>query len=727
MTQTSRALALLKSHFGYDRFRPHQEEVVTSVLEGRDTLVVMPTGSGKSLCYQLPALCFDGVTLVVSPLISLMKDQVDGLRANGIAAGLINSSLTQAERDQVQAEARAGRLKLLYVAPERIALPGFQRFLDSLKVSLIAIDEAHCISEWGHDFRPEYRNLHFLRQVFPRTPLMALTATATERVRDDIVGQLELQNPHTCKASFNRENLTYRVMPKNTAFSDLLALLRSHPNDSAIVYCFARKDTEQLAADLKANGLNALPYHAGLDPDTRKGTQERFIRDDVPIVVATIAFGMGIDKPDVRLVVHYDLPKSIEGYYQETGRAGRDGLPSECVLFYSYGDRRKHAFFIDEIEDASQLENAERKLAQVVEYCEVQTCRRRHLLEYFGEIWPGDDCAGCDNCLTPKEEFDATEVAQKVLSAVVRTGERFGEGHINDVLRGRGGKRIRDLGHDKLSVYGIARDLTRDDLKEIIHLLTARRLLARDGGRYPTLTVTPEGRQLLTNRSTLTLYRPRASGRQVPAGKTEDLPFHQALCDQLRALRKKVADEMGVPPYVIFHDTSLQQMAYYLPHSHESFSRITGVGTAKVDAFSGQFLPVIKQFAFENGLDEQTNDQRGRANVARAPRESPTSDRTKELLPLKLTIEQMAGVRDLSVSTIINHIAQLVSAGEQVDISYLMPSADRFAEIEAAFEASGSFQFLAPVRVLLGEDYSYEELRLVRIALRQSQQGRDGA
>ena len=618
MIQSGAALKFLKSHFGYDAFLPHQEEVVASVLAERDTLVVMPTGSGKSLCYQLPALCFDGVTLVISPLIALMKDQVDGLNANGIAAGFINSSLPQAERDQVGREARDGRLKLLYIAPERLALSGFRRFLGSLNISLIAIDEAHCISEWGHDFRPEYRNLHSLRQQFPDVPVMALTATATDRVREDIVGQLQLRGAEAFLASFNRGNLIYRVVPKNTAFSDLVALLREHLGEAAIIYCCRRKDTERLAEDLKANGLNALPYHAGLDPATRQETQERFIRDDVPIIVATIAFGMGIDKPDVRLVVHHDLPKSVEGYYQETGRAGRDGLPAECVLFYSYGDRRKHAFFSDDIEDPELRRTAELKLEQVVEYCEVQTCRRRHLLEYFGETRPDGGCDGCDNCLTPKEEFDATEIAQKVLSAVVRTGERFGEGHINDVLRGLGGKRTSQFGHDKLSVFGVARDYSRDGLREIVHLLTARGLLVRNGDKYPTLALSADGRRFLKDRSTLTLAA-RADVDGVSAAGAGALHYHQALFDQLRALRKEIADERSVPPYVIFHDTSLQEMASRLPHSTTSFMRISGVGRRKLEEFSDPFTQVIRSFAEENGLTETATEADHRAD-GRSPR-----------------------------------------------------------------------------------------------------------
>ncbi len=412
MNHGSPPLTILKTRFGYDHFRPLQEEIIANVLSRRDTLVLMPTGGGKSLCYQLPALCLDGVTLVVSPLIALMKDQVDALKANGIETAFINSSLTSAEIARVQTQAGKGQIRILYLAPERLAHSGFRNFLHTLNISLIAIDEAHCISEWGHEFRPDYRNLKILRRDFPAVPVIALTATATERVREDIIGQLSLQQGRTFISSFNRANLTYLVQPKQSAFTRLLALLQRHENEPAIIYCFSRKDTEDLAADLNAQGLKALPYHAGLDNSVRRETQEKFIRDQVPIVVATIAFGMGIDKPDIRLVVHYDLPKSLEGYYQETGRAGRDGLPSECVLFYSFGDRMKQDYFINQMEDDAERENARQKLAHMIEFCELQTCRRAFVLGYFGEQWEEENCGNCDVCLAPKEEFDATEISQ---------------------------------------------------------------------------------------------------------------------------------------------------------------------------------------------------------------------------------------------------------------------------------------------------------------------------
>ena len=639
-------LDLLKRYFGYDAFRPLQEEIIASVLDRRDTLVLMPTGGGKSLCYQLPALRFEGLTLVVSPLVALMKDQVDSLRANGIAAAFINSTLSYEEIGHVRARVQRNAVKILYVAPERLALPGFRDFLARLHISLVAVDEAHCISMWGHEFRPDYRTLVDLRGLLPGVPFIALTATATEQVRRDVAEQLELTQPREFVASFNRANLTYTVRPKRRRAIDALAdLLHKHRGESCIVYCFSRKTTEDVAASLSAMGLSALPYHAGLDPALRSETQEKFIRDDALVIVATIAFGMGIDKPDVRLVVHYDLPKSLEGYYQETGRAGRDGLPSECVLFYSHGDKRKQDFFIDRIEDEAERRNAQDKLDRMIEYCGLSTCRRKFLLEYFGEAWTQDNCRGCDVCLTPREEFDATIIAQKILSAVIRTGQRFGIAHVSQVLRGADTKRIRELRHDDLSVYGIVTDLSDADVKEIAGLLQAEGLLHKNSREYATLGVTEAGRKFLKDRARLTLARPkpvedppRASRRTAfspdpaqtwrrrSATDEADTAYDPALFDKLRALRRKLAAARNVPPYVIFGDRTLRQMAYYVPQTSESLAQISGVGAVKLEQLGEEFLAEIMAYAREHEIEE-------RPISSELPGSSPGFDKIRQRHP----------------------------------------------------------------------------------------------
>ncbi len=727
MSQDGRLLLLLKSQFGYDRFRPGQEEVVTHVLSGGDALVLMPTAGGKSLCYQLPALCLDGLTLVVSPLVALMKDQVDALRANGVEAAYINSTLSVREAAEVQSWARNGRLRILYVAPERIALAGFRAFLHSVTVSLVAIDEAHCISEWGHDFRPDYRNLKGLRDEFPEAPIIALTATATEQVRRDIIGQLGLRRERSFVSSFNRPNLAYAVLPKERPLDALLDLLRRHREGSVVVYRSTRKDTESLASYLTEKGMMALPYHAGLDAEVRRETQDGFIHGQARIIVATVAFGMGVDVPDVRLVVHFDLPKTIEAYYQETGRAGRDGLPSECVLFYSPTDKTKQDYHIDRMEDPIQQETARRKLAQVVEYSELQTCRRRFLLQYFGEEWHEAGCGSCDVCQTPREEQDATEIAQKVLSAVYRTDNRFGASHVISVLRGSRSKKLRDLGHHKLSVFGIARNFSEGELKEIIVGLVARGLLSKNGDRYPTVSLTEAGMEFLKRREKLTLTLPKREFSAVereprpssrPAFEDADLEYHPELLKRLRTLRRELADAQGVPAFVVFHDDALREMALHLPQTPESFAQVEGVGNVKLARYSGGFLEVIREYVRENGTVQ--GPQATRAEKPAAARGSAgTFEETRRLLAEKLNVPEIASCRGLTGSTIRGHLERMTTAGESLDIAHMLPPADRIASITAAFRKAGSLEYLSPARELLGEEYSYDELALVRIHLRQ--------
>ena len=619
-----------------------------------------------------------------------------------------------------------------------MAVPSFQRFLQTLRISLIAIDEAHCISEWGHEFRPDYRNLRPLRADFPDVPVIALTATATQRVRQDIIEQLDLSGGKVFLSSFNRDNLGYSVHPKGDSWPLLMSLLQELRDQSTIIYCFSRRETEELAEDLNSRGLSARPYHAGLDPEVRRRTQDDFIRDRVPIIVATIAFGMGIDKPDIRLVVHYSLPKSLEGYYQETGRAGRDGLPSECILFYSYADKAKQDYFINQMEDDAEQRNARQKLDQMVQFAELPTCRRRYILQYFGEQWDAENCGGCDVCLGKADEVDATEIAQKILSAVIRTGQRFGANHVIQVLTGSREKRIVELGHDQLSVHGIAKDFGRQGLREIIGQLRAKGLLVRNEGEFPTLSVTEDGMRFLQQRQTLSLPRPRSndagdrpSSKSRPSGSdAAPLEYDATLFEELRALRKAMADAQNMPPFVIFGDVSLRQMAACFPQSQDSFSCISGVGRVKLEQYGPRFLQTIRSYAESHGKADQTDALLGRASVRNGEnaveRERPerrrgtTYDATRACLAQKLSISEIAKERNLSEETIVSHLERMTTQGVDLDLEHLRPDDYRLAQVSEALEICGG-DFLRPVWEFLGPEFTYTEIRLARILLRQGE------
>ena len=644
--------------------------------------------AGVNLCaISLPALAFNGVTLVVSPLIALMKDQVDALNANGVPSRFINSSLSHKQSWQVQNEVKNGAVRLLYVAPERLPVPSFRRFLKDINLDLIAIDEAHCISEWGHEFRPDYRNLLELRRSFPETPVIALTATATDRVRADIVSQLGIGEDRMYVSSFNRPNLSYSVRPRDrNAFGNLLSLLGAHRGESTIIYCFSRKDTEELASQLNDNGFSALPYHAGLDHEIRRKTQDKFIQDRAPIITATIAFGMGIDKPDVRLVVHYSLPKSIEAYYQETGRAGRDGLSSDCVAFFSLGDRSKQEFFISQMEDQVEQRNARQKLDKMVEYAQSPTCRRRFLLAYFGEQYKDENCGACDICIDPEKAFDATEIGQKILSAVVRTGENFGTNYVVDVLLGSKNKKISAAGHDGLSVYGIVTDFSKKQLKDLAGQLQAKGVLVRSKGDYPTLSLSPEGWEFLRKRTKLSLVRPADDRKgQRYKGASDPAQLDQGLFAELRALRTKIAGERNVPPYVVFGDVSLRQMAAIYPQDESEFSDIHGVGGLKLRyEYGPMFIRLIRKYveANEVSIYRASNHSTGRNRAVGSLQRnslSPTHDVTKHFLVRGLSLDEIAEARGLARTTIVGHIERIFNSGEFVDLSHLAPNGEQIA------------------------------------------------
>ncbi|BCA78532.1 DNA helicase RecQ [Desulfuromonas sp. AOP6] len=588
-------LETLRNVFGYSAFRPYQQPIVDALIAGEDAFVLMPTGGGKSLCYQIPALHRPGVAIVVSPLISLMKDQVDALRANGVRTAFYNSSLGAPEARQVLAQLHAGDLDLLYVAPERLMSDGFIERLQCIELALFAIDEAHCVSQWGHDFRPEYVQLGRLRQLFPQVPLIALTATADPQTRTDILARLGLQRATCYAAGFDRPNIRYTVVEKSRPANQLLTFLQGHEGEAGIVYALSRKRVEEVAARLCEAGFRAGAYHAGLPDGERQRVQEAFLRDDLQIVVATVAFGMGIDKPNVRFVVHYDLPKNIESYYQETGRAGRDGLPAEALLLFGYGDIAISRGLIEKGGNEEQNRIELHKLNSMVGFAEPLTCRRRVLLGYFGEKLE-EDCGNCDICLNPPQRYDATVDAQKVLSCVYRVGQRFGMGHVVDVLRGSGNQRIQTLGHDRLSTYGIGSDKSQESWGSLIRQLVHLGYLKQDVGNYSVLKLTEAARPLLRGGETLILPLPRVKAKVAKkrlSRKVTDLDYDEGLFEALRVLRKRLADEEGVPPFVVFGDQSLAEMAAFRPKDEEALLAINGVGRHKLQRYGAAFLAVI--------------------------------------------------------------------------------------------------------------------------------------
>jgi ATP-dependent DNA helicase RecQ len=703
-------LQILQQHFGYSSFRLEQEAIINNVLAKKDTFALMPTGGGKSLCFQVPALIFDGLTIVISPLIALMKDQVDALRLNGVKAAFLNSTQSNSEQEEILNAIKANKLKLLYLAPEST----FFKKITSFNVSLIAIDEAHCISHWGHDFRPEYLTLAQLKRTLPHVPVIALTATADRLTRKDILQKLELKDPATFISSFNRANIRYTVEPKRRSFERLIEFLEKRKEESGIIYCLSRASTESLAQDLVNVGYAAKPYHAGLEKEIRARHQEMFLRDEVKIIVATIAFGMGIDKSNVRYVVHTDLPKNIESYYQETGRAGRDGLESEALLFYSYADVNKMKRFVEIDDNPEQTKIYLKKLDQMATYGDLTSCRRKYLLNYFDETAP-DYCGNCDVCLTRFELTDATVTAQKALSAVARLQERFGAGYVIDFLRGSSSSKMQEE-HKLLKTYSVGADMSKEQWSDVFQQLISQGYLAKSEGNYPVLKLTTKSTAVLKGEEKVMLTVETVETQDIaslpvsPLVSSHTSP-HAPLFQHLKDLRKQLAVEENVPAYIVLSDATLMELATYLPHSKEEFSKISGFGQIKLEKYGKQFWNVVTTYCKEHQLKSRIHlKSPKRQRTERPERETDTKQQSFELFKLGHSIEKIAEVRGLSIVTIEGHLAFYVQQGK-LTIGQLMDTT-KIPVIQEAIEKIGG-KVLTPIKEKLGDGYSFGEIKLV--------------
>lgn len=711
---------ILQETFGYTQFRPLQGEVIKKVLHKKDTLVIMPTGGGKSLCYQIPAMLFDGLTIVISPLISLMKDQVEQLDEFGVPALFLNSTLTPEQYHQNVSRLKNGSVKLLYLAPETLMMERTRNLLEDLNVECFTIDEAHCISEWGHDFRPDYRQLAEVRKDFPEAVCLALTATATPRVREDIKNILELKDSETFIASFDRKNLFLKVADKENPTDQILDFLYTRPKQSGIIYCFSRRQVDELYSELKHEGHSVLPYHAGLSEAQRTRNQEAFIRDNVQIIVATIAFGMGINKPDVRFVIHHDMPQNIESYYQQIGRAGRDGLQADCLLLYSYSDKQKIQYFINQKED-QEKEVARKHLDSLIHFLEFDDCRRKPLMEYFGETYTKENCGMCDNCLAVAGDLqDFTEQAQKFLSCIVRTEQMFGSHHIADILRGSKAKKILEKNHDDLSTYGIGREWEKNQWIQLSRLLIRKGYLKKDP-KYGSLQLDGNAQAVLKGdervEGILDRTQTAADDEARPRTSSDvENAYDEHLFEDLRKYRKELADEQDIPPYVIFPDTTLMEMAYYFPKSEESLMGIYGVGSMKQKKYGSGFLDIIKTYSEEHDIEE-----RSRAIQKKVKKTS--SGKKHEMVGEEFnngkSVDHLAEQFGVKPVTILSHLKKYLDEGNSLDADEILEATElsqrKVDEVYASMKKVGP-ELLKPIYEDLNKTVDYNELRILQLA-----------
>ena len=717
MAKDTNLLQQLKHYFGFDKFKGDQEAIILSLMEGHDTFVLMPTGGGKSLCYQLPSLIMEGTAIVISPLIALMKNQVDvinGMSEDGTVAHYLNSSLNKSAIQQVMDNVRSGKTKLLYVAPESLNKEEYVEFLKSIHISFYAIDEAHCISEWGHDFRPEYRNIRPTINKIGNAPVIALTATATDKVRTDIKKSLGIMDAHEFKSSFNRANLYYEVRPKtNDVDKQIIKFIRQHEGKSGIIYCLSRKKVEELAEVLKANNIKAAPYHAGLDSATRSQTQDDFLMERIDVIVATIAFGMGIDKPDVRFVIHYDIPKSLEGYYQETGRAGRDGGEGLCIAFYAQKDLKKLEKFM-EGKPVAEQDIGRQLLQETAAYAESSVCRHKMLLHYFGEEYPHDNCHNCDNCLHPKEKIEAGNALNIVLKAVLALKENFRQEYVIDFIKGRGTDDILSHKHDQLEDFGAGEDEDPKLWNPVIRQALIAGYLKKDVENYGLLKITSAGKRFIKHPTEFMIVRDNEfkDDDYEEGGEAVGMALDPELFAMLKGLRKQMAQKLGVPGYVIFQDPSLEQMATMYPITFEELQQIQGVGAGKAKRYGKEFLELIKRHCEDNGI-ERAEELR----VRTVAKKSIIKVKIIQSIDKQLALDDIAESLGLSFEELLDEVEAIVYSGTKININYFIEEVIDDEHVDDIYEyfRESETDSLDDAINELGDEYSEDEIRLVRI------------